>query len=349
MPQTSSPIFLAQDEKGTSTPLLNAYLSEDDPRQAADLLERLSGEQVMPILTRVVSSRLSNHGSQHRAQAEDITSDAMVAFLLHAEAMKDGRASEPILNFQAFVATLGRRACSRYFRSAYPGFHRVRNKARYVLDKYPDLARWQDDSGDWLCGLAAWSPTRNQPERPAFNLERPADFDEFSSVTHPADQIAQIFRRTNAPMRLNDLVLLLAHLWNVQDEPSELEDNDRFASSESNTDVNLVRREWLRSLWQQISDLPANQRVALLFNLRDSDGSCAVSLLVATGVASLTQIAAAVEYSPADFAALWRRLPLPDLEIAEILHVTRQQVINLRKCARERLARRMAHKSQEAW
>lgn len=349
MPQTSSPTLIGQDETGKAAHLLDTYLAERDPNVAADLLEELSSRHVAPLLVRVVSSRLSTHGSQHRAQSEDITSDAMVAFLLHAEAMRDGRVTDPILNFQAFVATLGRRACSRYFRSAYPGFHRVRNKARYVLDKYPDLARWQDGSEEWLCGLAAWSPTEKSSGRVTYHLERPTEFDDLSEVKHPADQIAKIFHRVGKPMRINDLVLLLAHLWNVHDEPAELEDDDRMASSAAAADVELARREWLRSLWGQIGDLPLNQRIALLLNLRDSDGSCAVSLLVATGVASLTQIAQAVEYSPTDFAVLWRRLPLPDLEIAEILQLTRQQIINLRKCARERLARRMAHNSQEEW
>jgi hypothetical protein len=40
-------------------------------------------------------------------------------------------------------------------------------------------------------------------------------------------------------------------------------------------------------------------------------------------------------------ASLWNDLPIEDVEIAEHLGVTRQQVINLRKVARERLARRM--------
>ena len=42
-----------------------------------------------------------------------------------------------------------------------------------------------------------------------------------------------------------------------------------------------------------------------------------------------------------DFAEVWKDLPWSDLRIAERLGITRQQVINLRKCARERLARRM--------
>jgi hypothetical protein len=41
-----------------------------------------------------------------------------------------------------------------------------------------------------------------------------------------------------------------------------------------------------------------------------------------------------------DLAGLWHELPLDDRRIAERLAVTRQQVINLRKAARARLARR---------
>jgi hypothetical protein len=41
-------------------------------------------------------------------------------------------------------------------------------------------------------------------------------------------------------------------------------------------------------------------------------------------------------------AAVWNELPLEDAVIAERLGATRQQVINLRKCARARLSRRLA-------
>jgi hypothetical protein len=39
---------------------------------------------------------------------------------------------------------------------------------------------------------------------------------------------------------------------------------------------------------------------------------------------------------------MWESLPLDDTAIADRLNLTRQQVINLRKAARMRLARRMA-------
>jgi hypothetical protein len=41
------------------------------------------------------------------------------------------------------------------------------------------------------------------------------------------------------------------------------------------------------------------------------------------------------------FALLWTFLPLEDSLIAEVLHATRQQVINLRRVARDRLQQQL--------
>jgi hypothetical protein len=45
--------------------------------------------------------------------------------------------------------------------------------------------------------------------------------------------------------------------------------------------------------------------------------------------------------TPESFAELWNDLPLEDAKIAELLGLTRQQVINARKSGRERLTRRL--------
>jgi hypothetical protein len=62
--------------------------------------------------------------------------------------------------------------------------------------------------------------------------------------------------------------------------------------------------------------------------------------VVDLGVASFREVAEALETTPEELAGLWNRLPLEDLEIATRLGLERQQVINLRCTARERLARR---------
>ena len=100
-------------------------------------------------------------------------------------------------------------------------------------------------------------------------------------------------------------------------------------------------RIFLKRLWEEVCELPRGQRAALLLNLRDADGGGCLGLLPATGVATTRQIAAALEVTDERFAEMWQHLPLDDAAIAGLLDVTRQQVINLRKSARERLSRRL--------
>jgi hypothetical protein len=93
-------------------------------------------------------------------------------------------------------------------------------------------------------------------------------------------------------------------------------------------------------LWGEIQLLPRAQRVALLCNLKSPQGVNVITLFPAARVATFEQLAEALEIPPREFEVLWGRLPLDDLSIAEYLKITRQQVINLRRSARDRLLRR---------
>ncbi|HYR28103.1 MAG TPA: hypothetical protein VEU30_06525, partial [Thermoanaerobaculia bacterium] len=86
------------------------------------------------------------------------------------------------------------------------------------------------------------------------------------------------------------------------------------------------------------------QRAALLLNLREPDSGNAVLLFVILGIADLDTIAEAIGITRDELAAIWDQLPLDDLTIAARLGITRQQVINSRRSARERLARRISAK-----
>ena len=83
------------------------------------------------------------------------------------------------------------------------------------------------------------------------------------------------------------------------------------------------------------------QRKALLLNLRYSGETNIVSLIVLAGIATFDEIAAVLEMSRPELMAVWRALPMEDAKIAERFGITRQQVINLRKAARDRLSRRL--------
>jgi hypothetical protein len=78
--------------------------------------------------------------------------------------------------------------------------------------------------------------------------------------------------------------------------------------------------------------------------LRSGPSTPAAALLPMTGVASIAEIADTLGFTPDDFAGIWHSLPLEDLEIGQRLGLSRQQVINLRKSARERLTRRIGGK-----
>lgn len=103
----------------------------------------------------------------------------------------------------------------------------------------------------------------------------------------------------------------------------------------------LTHRDHLERLWNEIRELPPRQRAALLLNLRDDEGRGMIELWPQTGIAPLAELARALDLTETALRELWPTLPRDDQWIAERLGVTRRQVINLRKCARERLARRL--------
>ena len=118
-------------------------------------------------------------------------------------------------------------------------------------------------------------------------------------------------------------------------EIAEVEDSSRGAA------FTYEQQSHLRRLWSELIQLPKAQRAAVLLGLRGPQGEELTSLLPLIGIASIAEIANVLEIELEAFAAIWNELPWPDSRIAEMLDVTRQQVINLRKSARERLTRRM--------
>lgn len=165
-----------------------------------------------------------------------------------------------------------------------------------------------------------------------------------------AELLDSIFKFLNAPVELDRLVTVVADLQGVKDlpqQPAAGGDEDEGEQFELTPDPRVdVGREveqriYVERLWEEICQLPLRQRAALLLNLKGAAAADAIALFPLTGVASIRQIAAALEIEAEEFASLWRELPLDDAAVAARLGVTRQQVINLRKSARERLTRRM--------
>ena len=159
--------------------------------------------------------------------------------------------------------------------------------------------------------------------------------------------VAAIFDLLGGPVEFDELVNTLAALLGIRDRAVESTDwnEDPRALSISARDPDPAwraeKRIFLQRLWDEVRELPPNQRAALLLNLKDADGRGCIALFPAAGIASVRQLAEALEISVEDFSGWWNELPFDDAKIASLFQTTRQQVINARKSARERLARRL--------
>ena len=162
-----------------------------------------------------------------------------------------------------------------------------------------------------------------------------------------ADTLASIFNFVGQPIEFDELVSAVASLSGISEQPIEsLADDEDAVSlvpdvSEPDPAWRIEKRMFLQRLWEELEQLPRNQRAALLLNLRESSGFGCITLFPATGIATLRQLAAALDMTAESLAELWNDLPLEDAKIAELLGLTRQQVINARKSGRERLTRRL--------
>lgn len=321
--------------------LLQHYLRASDAAEAEAYLSSLLNERAEPLILRIVQSRLRRRTNPDRNDLEDVCSEAMVALVSSLIRLRDSPKNEPIENFEAYVTAIAYHACSEHFRRRYPMFHRLRNRLRYALRSDPSVGIWQNETGEWFCGKSHWQPAPGKPNliplKTPMGEELPALRPEDSNAL-----FAAVFGRAGAPIPFDDLARITARCWAVKDTPETLDpDSAALTDPAPLPDASAEKLPWLRNLWREILDLPKNQRSALLMNLRDESGECATTVFVATGVAGLRDLAQALEMPLEEFAALWRHMPIDDFQIAERLGITRQQVINLRKCAKERLARRL--------
>ena len=329
-------------------PRLHPYLLAADERRAEAELGRLLSDDAAPLLERVLRGHFGSAASAE-SDLEDLRATALLRLARQLQALRRGEA-EAIESFGGYVAVTGFNAWRAWLRRRHPERARLHDRLRYLLTHDRDLALWPGRAGDWQCGLERLRPRGPLGRAPADREEiagaiadLPAGWD---ALGFPA-QVRSLAERLGRPCRLADLASALAErLGLAEPEPSrQRSDEDlieTIADPGRGTVERLIGREYLTLLWSEIRQLPRAQRVALLLNLRDEGGQEMLGLLPLTGVADLPEIAAALALSEAELAAIWPELPRDDRWIAERLGLTRRQVINLRKSARARLARRMA-------
>lgn len=355
--------FVSVGMTQTSDVLLLPLLLVKHEQESEEILARLIREHAAPIIKGILKSKLRTHAGEYHSleESEDLYSDVVVQLLARLQAFIASPSDSFISDFRGYVAVTTYNACHLYLRQKYPARWRLKNRLRYALTHRNDFALWQGDDGEWLCGLAAWrgggkdlagdAERLRQLADDAGALQRSGLAATDVSKAELAELLQAVFRHAGAPVRLDDLLSVVAVLQGVRDRVNVSRDERDSDGREGEIDVSpgfateVERRSYLRRLWEEISQLPPLQRAALLLNLRDAHEGL-IALLPLAGVATVRQIADAVGIPDEKFAGLWNDLPLEDAAIARLLGVTRQQVINLRKAARARLRRRMQEREK---
>lgn len=305
---------------------LAQFLDCSDPDESERLLERLVEEQALPVVEKVVGSKIRG------ATGEDVRSEVLADLIARLRELKAAGDRETIRDFRAYSAVAAYHGCDKYYRRAFPQRFRLENQLRYLLGKHVRLEIWVAPDGEWICG----NKSRKKGQPRLESIEKTDHVDATWASSREATRlIERILDESSTPLPFNDLVERVAKHWRISDK-HELRSAD-LAHQGPSVETKLTQRAWLKRVWSEIGGLPRAQRISLLLNLRDERGDAALTLLPMTGVASLAQIAAAVEMSVEELTRVWKGLPLDDLRIAARLGLNRQRVIDLRRSARQRL------------
>ena len=284
------------------------------------------------------------------AEAAELVSEAMLELLSRLRALRQRSGSKEDLPFDALAAGVAANTVHRYFAQRFPEHNRLRKRLRYVIETDARFRLWLGANGAGICGLEG--STDAELAAGAAEVERCLGRMRNRALpAHPlATLVFEILRGLTRPIELSRLTAMAAELTQIREpnwiSPSdwgEEEAPELPAYPEPSAAMRLELRQRLESLWREILLLPARHRSALLLSARVPSGAAA-GLLVDLGLASFREVAGALEMTVEELAELWNRLPLEDSEIAVRLGLERQQVINLRCTARERLERRETNK-----
>ena len=325
-------------------PVLERFLNAQLESAAEQDALRILIDQVTPVIEGVIRGRVG--ATVAAIEREELFSETILLLLKRLQDIKPDPSRHTIANLNGYAAVTAFNVLHAHFRRVNPERQRLRNRIRHVVRKSSRYALWQSRSGSFVCGYANWGNVAGECSE--------ADLERIPPLSPPLamtwnDAIGQpqitraldhVFDHGRKPVELERLVEKVAELFQLQVVSAQSAQSERVDEAVS-VESSLVYRSALNEVWREVDQLPPRQRIALLLSLRDENGGAITSLLILLRIATFDQLAAAVELSPEELAAIWDQLPLPDIAIAERLELNRQQVINLRKSARQRLGRRL--------
>jgi DNA-directed RNA polymerase specialized sigma24 family protein len=313
-------------------------------KRADSALEQLFSEHFVPVVRARVAARFS-------AAIPDYKDICQEAFARLTNKLQQLRAQEDVngtatmirtADWRAYAAKVASSCMFEHIRKQSKLWRSVSGKLYYLFTKREGLAVWQADGQD-VCGRSEWRG-QNAPDRRHDNPRLAAIM--AGGVSGPWPRLVDaILAESGGPILFRDLVALFHRysLPRMEEQRSEMRDDDirtledspdRAESPEGLAYLKTITER----LWKSIVGMPVGYRRALLLNLKGTDGGD-IQLMDYLKLASRADIGACVEIEAEDFNELWPKLPVDDHAIAAMFGVARQQVINWRSAARERLRR----------
>jgi DNA-directed RNA polymerase specialized sigma24 family protein len=336
--------------------LLVPFLRAPDEESAKAELDVLLQNGAMPIIQKVINQRLGAGAVPRTAgsiderdlDAQDLRQQTLMALTAHLWQVYAAPEKNRIGAFRAYVAGASFNTWRAAVRDETPLWTRLSFRLAYLCRGsagQTGFTKWQDVKHGSLVGFRAWRKKRQAPVLHFSLLEHNA-FEELPAPATPLPEIAAwVLQRAGGPLLWNDFVTAIAFILQVKDERISL-DRRNFESLLSTqppateTGGESLNRDRLRKLWEQIQRLDRKERAVLLLKAED------LLDFELSQVATLQDLSTALTISLTQLLSLLPSLPLDDHQIARLLGIQRQTVVNLRSQARFTLRRRLQSKNE---
>src|ERR1041384_5806049 len=231
---------------------------------------------------------LYSNGAASTQDANDLFNDIIANLLLRLRHIRRDRAQGAIADFRGYIAATAYNACNFYLRQKYPRRSRLKNRLRYLLSHDATFALWKSEASGLICGFAKWRNKSAVTPQRLFEKIRQDPNEWIQNVDLPdvgieraqlANLLNTLFQSCGGPIKLDELVNIVADVCREKDQPDEsLDTVVNLAAPALDFEKILEQQHLLTLFWQEVCQLPRRQRMALLLNFRDGSGQDLITL-----------------------------------------------------------------------
>ncbi|HJQ39374.1 MAG TPA: hypothetical protein VKB93_19710 [Thermoanaerobaculia bacterium] len=326
--------FALMSGRGAMVPL--AADGPDVPTPAGSIRHGEVGvDEVLQIhlyqrIDKIIAAQMSKAGVAEQ-EREDIRSDILLKIVARWSAVSS-EGPGVIQSIAAYGAVIAFNACNDFMRRLHPLRAKMKARLRYRLSHDSRFAVWESRSR-YVAGFRSWSGEESG------TMPAPAE-SSIQTCNDMAATLFQLFEAAGHPLLVDDIVGLFCDIAGVPRIENNSPLDEMAPNPADDITERLQCRQYLQQVWCEVRALPLQQRLALLLHARDSRGESVTKLVPMTLSVSFDELADTLGMSADVLKEIWEQLPLDDLSIGSRLGLRRQQVINLRRSARDRITRR---------